>query len=58
MRAENILIVLIFGRIAFSGFMIDFDLNLSLLDVLIKKFFNLANQRMVSAFIDRAKEIY
>ena len=39
-------------------FMIDFELNLSLLDVLMKKFFNLAFQRMVSAFIDRAKEIY
>ncbi len=39
-------------------FMIDFELNLSLLDLLMKKFFNLAFQRMVSAFIDRAKEIY
>ena len=39
-------------------FMIDFELNLSLLDVLMKKFFNLAFQRMVSAFIDRAKDIY
>ena len=39
-------------------FMIDFELNLSLLNVLMKKFFNLAFQRMVSAFIDRAKEIY
>ena len=39
-------------------FMIDFELNLSLLDVLIKKFFDLAFQKMVSAFIDRAKEIY
>ncbi len=39
-------------------FMIDFELNLSLLDVLMKKFFNLAFQRMVSAFINRAKEIY
>ena len=39
-------------------FMIDFELNLSLLDILMKKFFNLAFQRMVSAFIDRAKEIY
>ena len=37
-------------------FMIDFELNLSLLDVLMKKFFNLAFQRMVSAFIDRAKD--
>ena len=39
-------------------FMIDFELNLSLLDVLMKKFFSLAFQKMVSAFIDRAKEIY
>ena len=39
-------------------FMIDFELNLSLLDVLMKKFFNLAFQKMVSAFIDRAKEMY
>ncbi len=39
-------------------FKIDFELNLSLLDILMKKFFNLAFQRMVSAFIERAKEIY
>ena len=39
-------------------FMIDFELNLSLFDILMKKFFNLAFQRMVSAFLDRAKEIY
>ncbi len=39
-------------------FNIDFELNLSLLDILMKKFFNLAFQRMVSAFIERAKEIY
>ena len=39
-------------------FMIDFELNLSLLDVVMNKFFNLAFQRMVSAFLERAKEIY
>ena len=39
-------------------FSIDFELNLSLLDILMKNFFNLAFQRMVSAFIERAKEIY
>ncbi len=39
-------------------FNIDFELNLSLLDILMKNFFNLAFQRMVSAFIERAKEIY
>ena len=39
-------------------FNIDFELNLSLLDILMKKFFNLAFQKMVSAFIERAKEIY
>ena len=39
-------------------FKIDFELNLSFLDILMKKFFNLAFQRMVSAFIERAKEVY
>ena len=39
-------------------FKIDFELNISLLDVLMKKFFNLAFQKMVDAFISRANEIY
>ena len=46
------------SQISEVQFMIDFELNLSLLDVLMKNFFNLAFQKMVSAFIDRAKEIY
>jgi len=39
-------------------FKIDFELNISLLDVLMKKFFNFAFQKMVDAFISRADEIY
>ncbi len=39
-------------------FNIDFELNISLLDLLMKKFFDLAFQKMVDAFIDRANEIY
>ena len=39
-------------------FYIDFELNISILDLLMKKFFNLAFQKMVDAFIDRANEIY
>ena len=39
-------------------FNIDFELNVSLLDMLMKKFFDLAFQKMVDAFIGRAKEIY
>ena len=39
-------------------FDIDFELNISLLDILMKKFFDLAFQKMVDAFISRANEIY
>ena len=39
-------------------FDIDFELNISLLDILMKRFFDLAFQKMVSAFISRADEIY
>ena len=39
-------------------FSIDFELNVSLLDVLMKKFFDLAFQKMVDAFVTRANEIY
>tara|TARA_Y100000816_G_C25722077_1_gene380699 strand:+ start:131 stop:574 length:444 start_codon:yes stop_codon:yes gene_type:complete len=39
-------------------FDIDFELNISLLDILMKKFFDLAFQKMVDAFINRANEIY
>ncbi len=39
-------------------FIIDFELNISLLDILMKRFFDLAFQKMVDAFINRAKEIY
>ncbi len=39
-------------------FDIDFELNISLLDILMKKFFDLAFQKMVEAFISRANEIY
>ncbi len=39
-------------------FNIDFELNVSLLDILMKKFFDLAFQKMVDAFVARAKEIY
>ncbi len=39
-------------------FNIDFELNISLLDILMKKFFDLAFQKMVEAFVSRANEIY
>ena len=39
-------------------FSIDFELNISLLDMLMKRFFDLAFQKMVDAFISRANEIY
>ena len=39
-------------------FNIDFELNISILDILMKKFFDLAFQKMVDAFINRANEIY
>ena len=39
-------------------FSIDFELNVSLLDILMKKFFDLAFKKMVEAFVSRAKEIY
>ena len=39
-------------------FNIDFELNITILDILMKKFFDLAFQKMVDAFIDRANEIY
>ena len=39
-------------------FNIDFELNISLLDILMKRFFDLAFQKMVDAFISRANEIY
>ena len=39
-------------------FNIDFELNVTLLDILMKKFFDLAFQKMVDAFISRANEIY
>ena len=39
-------------------FKIDFELNITLFDILMKKFFDLAFQKMVDAFIGRAKEIY
>ncbi len=40
------------------NFDIDFELNISLLDILMKKFFDLAFQKMSDAFIERAREIY
>tara|TARA_Y100000816_G_scaffold93603_1_gene64841 strand:- start:884 stop:1327 length:444 start_codon:yes stop_codon:yes gene_type:complete len=40
------------------NFEIDFELNVSLLDYLMKKFFDMAFQKMVEAFINRAEEIY
>ena len=40
------------------NFEIDFELNVSLFDFLMKKFFDMAFQRMVEAFINRAEEIY
>ncbi len=39
-------------------FKIDFELNITLLDILMRKFFDLAFQKMVDAFISRANEIY
>ena len=39
-------------------FNIDFELNISLFDILMKRFFDLAFQKMVDAFVSRAKEIY
>ena len=39
-------------------FKIDFELNIALFDVLMRKFFDLAFQKMVDAFISRANEIY
>lgn len=39
-------------------FDIDFELNITLFDILMKKFFDLAFQKMVEAFIARAEEIY
>ena len=39
-------------------FDIDFELNVTLFDILMRKFFDLAFQKMVEAFISRAKEIY
>ena len=39
-------------------FYIDFELNITLFDILMKKFFDLAFQKMVDAFISRANEIY
>ena len=39
-------------------FKIDFELNIRLFDILMRKFFDLAFQRMVDAFISRANEIY
>ena len=39
-------------------FSIDFELNISLFDILMKKFFDLAFKKMVEAFINRANEIY
>ena len=40
------------------NFEIDFELNVYLFDYLMKKFFDMAFQRMVEAFINRAEEIY
>ena len=40
------------------NFEIDFELNISLFDYLMKKFFDMAFQKMVEAFINRAEEIY
>ena len=39
-------------------FKIDFELNIRLFDILMRKFFDLAFQKMVDAFISRANEIY
>ena len=40
------------------SFKIDFELNITLFDILMRKFFDLAFQKMVDAFISRANEIY
>ncbi len=39
-------------------FDIDFELSTKILDILMKRFFDLAFQKMVEAFISRAEEIY
>ena len=39
-------------------FKIDFELNITHFDILMRKFFDLAFQKMVDAFISRANEIY
>ena len=39
-------------------FKIDFELNSTFFDILMRKFFDLAFQKMVDAFISRANEIY
>ena len=39
-------------------FKIDFELNITLFDILMRKFFDLAFQKMVDAFIGRADDIY
>ena len=39
-------------------FKIDFELNITLFDILMRKFFDLAFQKMMDAFISRANEIY
>ena len=39
-------------------FKIDFELNITIFDILMRKFFDLAFQKMVDAFISRANEIY
>ena len=39
-------------------FKIDFELNITLFDILMRKFFDLAFQKKVDAFISRANEIY
>ncbi len=39
-------------------FEIDFELNVSFFDILMKKFFDLAFKKMVDAFLNRAQEIY
>ena len=39
-------------------FKIDFELNIKLFDILMRKFFDLAFQKMVDAFISSANEIY
>ena len=39
-------------------FKIDFELNSTFFDILMRKFFDLAFQKMVDAFVSRANEIY